>query len=63
MPKKDYSAMKTLYGLDHFYFILPGELYKNMDNNKAKLNFEKAYALAKTQTEKQSIQSKIDGLT
>jgi RNA polymerase sigma-70 factor (ECF subfamily) len=48
---------------NHFYFLLLGELYKNMDNKKAKSNFQKAYCLAKTQTEKQVIQDKIDGLT
>jgi RNA polymerase sigma-70 factor (ECF subfamily) len=48
---------------NHFYFVLLGELYKNMDNKKAKLNFQKAYALAKTQTEKQDIQKKIESLT
>jgi RNA polymerase sigma-70 factor (ECF subfamily) len=40
-----------------------GELYKGIDNNKAKDNFQKAYDLAKTQTEKQGIQEKIDSLT
>jgi len=35
-------------------------LYKNIDNKKAKLNLKKAFALAKTQTEKQSIQNRID---
>jgi len=48
---------------NHFYFLLLGELYKNMDNKKAKSNFQKAYSLAKTQIEKQVIQDKIDGLT
>ena len=48
---------------NHFYFILLGELYKNIDNKKAKFNFQRAYALAKTQTEKQGIQEKIDALT
>ena len=47
---------------NHFYFILPGELYTDIDNEKAMLNLQKAYALAKTQTEKQIIQNKITGL-
>ena len=47
---------------NHFYFILLGELYKNIDNNNAKLNFQRAYALARTQTEKQEIREKIEGL-
>jgi len=47
---------------NHFYFLLLGELYKNIDNVKAKLSLEKAYALAKTQTEKQAIENRIDNL-
>ena len=56
------EAEKLKLENNHFYFILLGELYKNIDNRKAKFNFQKAYALAKTQTEKQDIQEKIDGL-
>jgi RNA polymerase sigma-70 factor (ECF subfamily) len=41
---------------------LLGELYKNVDDEEAKLNLQKAYALAKTQSEKQAIQNKIDKL-
>ena len=44
----------------HFYFALLGELYTDIDNEKAKENFQKAYSLAKTQTEKQRIKKKID---
>ncbi|MEP6950293.1 MAG: sigma-70 family RNA polymerase sigma factor [Ginsengibacter sp.] len=47
---------------NHFYFTLLGELYKDTDNNKAKQNFQKALLLAKTQTDKQTIQKKIDNL-
>jgi RNA polymerase sigma factor (sigma-70 family) len=54
------EAEKLKLENNHFYFVLLGELYKNCDNNKAKSSFEKAYALAKTQTEKQIIQKKID---
>ncbi|MFI5158090.1 MAG: RNA polymerase sigma factor [Sphingobacteriales bacterium] len=46
----------------HFYYLLLGELYKTIDNAKAKSNYENAKALAKTQTEKQGIQNKIDQL-
>ncbi|WP_257656818.1 RNA polymerase sigma factor [Parapedobacter lycopersici] len=45
---------------NHFYFVLLGELYKNMDKHKARHCFKKAYALAKTLAEKQHIQAKID---
>lgn len=47
---------------NHFYFVLLGELYKQVDIKKAKLNFEQALSLAKTETEKHDIQLKIDNL-
>ena len=47
---------------NHFYFTLLGELYAGIDNNKARQNFKKAISLAKTQTDKQTIQRKIDKL-
>ena len=56
------EAEKLKLENNHFYFILLGELYKNIDNEKARLNFQLAYTLAKTQTEKQEIQNKIDSL-
>lgn len=48
---------------NHFYFTLLGYLYKNIDNTKAKMNFEKALLLAKTQTDIQTIQKKLRILT
>jgi len=48
---------------NHFYFTLLGELYAGIDNLKAKQNFQKAISFAKTQTDKQTIQKKIDKLT
>jgi RNA polymerase sigma factor (sigma-70 family) len=56
------EAEKLKLENNHFYFLLLGELYKKIDNEKAKSNFQKAFSLAKTQTEKQVIQEKIDGL-
>jgi len=47
---------------NHFYYLLLGELYKTIDDTIAKSNYEKAKALAKTETEKQGIQEKIDQL-
>jgi len=44
---------------NQYYYALLGELYSGIDNNKAKSNFEIAYDLAKTQTEKQTIKKKI----
>ncbi len=47
---------------NHFYFTLLGELYTNINNRKAKENFQKALELAKTQTDKQTIQKRIEEL-
>ena len=46
----------------HFYYVLLGELYTDINNDRAKEYFLKAFTLAKTQTEKQSIEKKIDSL-
>ena len=56
------EAEKLNLNDNHFYFTLLGELYKGIDDNKAKQNFDKAFSLAKTQTDKQTIQKKIDSL-
>jgi RNA polymerase sigma factor (sigma-70 family) len=47
---------------NHYYLTLLGELYKDLDNKKAKENLQAAYSLAKTNTDKQTIQDKIDRL-
>ena len=47
---------------NHFYFTLLGELYTGIDNKKAKENFDLAFKLAKTQTDKQTIQKKLNEL-
>ena len=44
----------------HFYFALLGELYTDIDNEKAKGNFQQAFNLAKTQAERRIMQRKID---
>ena len=54
------EAEKLNLADNHFYFTLLGELYTDIDNKKAKQNFQKALSLAKTQTDKQTIQKKID---
>ncbi|WP_073399475.1 RNA polymerase sigma factor [Mucilaginibacter sp. OK098] len=56
------TAEKLNLANNHFYFALLGELYTGIDNQKAKQNFQKAFSIAKTQTDKQSIQRKIDKL-
>jgi RNA polymerase sigma-70 factor (ECF subfamily) len=45
---------------NHFYFTLLGELYIGIDHEKAMVNFKKAFLLAKTQSDRQIIQKKID---
>jgi RNA polymerase sigma-70 factor (ECF subfamily) len=45
---------------NHFYFTLLGELYTGLNNKKAKENFELAFKFAKTQTDKQTIQNKLE---
>jgi len=47
---------------NHFYCTLLGELYTGIDNAKAKEYFQQALTLAKTQTDKQTIQKKINNL-
>jgi RNA polymerase sigma-70 factor (ECF subfamily) len=56
------EAEKLNLADNHFYYSLLGELYTDLDNKKAKLNFQKAHTLAKTQTEQQAIQKKINNL-
>ncbi len=63
-PEVALSEAEKLKPVDnHFYFLLLGELYKHMDNEKAKHHFQTAYDLAKTQTEKRVIREKIDRLS
>lgn len=56
------EAEKLQLTNNHYYFTLLGELYKDIDLNKAKENFQKAISLAKTNTDKRSIQHKMDQL-
>ncbi|QEC68953.1 sigma-70 family RNA polymerase sigma factor [Panacibacter ginsenosidivorans] len=56
------EAEKLNLTSNHFYFVLLGELYTGVDNVKAKQNFQQALVLAKTNTDKQTIQKKIDNL-
>jgi RNA polymerase sigma factor (sigma-70 family) len=47
---------------NHFYFTLLGELYEHIDVSKATSNYEKAIALARSDTDKKFLQNKIDGV-
>ena len=48
---------------NHYYFTLLGELYTGIDMVKAKENFEKAIALAKNNSDRQTIQKRLSALT
>ncbi|MBI3579290.1 MAG: sigma-70 family RNA polymerase sigma factor [Ignavibacteriales bacterium] len=56
------EAEKLNLADNHFYYTLLGELYTGLNNKKAKVHFDKAYSLAKTLTDKQAIQRKIESL-
>jgi len=56
------EAEKLYLPNNHFYFTLLGELYQGIDDEKARANFEKAFSLAKTESEKQLIKLKIKNL-
>jgi len=56
------EAEKLRLENNHFYFTLLGELYTGIDNTKAKENFYRAFSLAKTPTDKHTIQNKITDL-
>ena len=56
------EAEKLKLENNHFYYLLLGELYRDFDNQKARLRYQKAWDLAKTQTEKQNILKKINNL-
>ena len=47
---------------NHFYFMLLGELYRDIDRQKAIASFKTAQALAKTSLEQEFIQRKINRL-
>jgi RNA polymerase sigma factor (sigma-70 family) len=48
---------------NHYYFALLGELYREINKDKAITNLNKALALAKTKTDRQTIQTKLQKLT
>jgi RNA polymerase sigma-70 factor (ECF subfamily) len=56
------EAEKLQLTNNHYYYTLLGVLYSDINTAKAKSNFEKAYALAKTQADKQTIKKKLDAL-
>lgn len=56
------EAKKLNLSDNHFYFALLGELYKDLDKQKAVANFKRAQTLAKTSLEQETIQGMIDRL-
>jgi RNA polymerase sigma factor (sigma-70 family) len=56
------EAEKLMLTDNHFYYTLLGELYTGIDNEKAIAHFLLALYLAKTTTDKQLIQQKINRL-
>jgi RNA polymerase sigma-70 factor (ECF subfamily) len=54
------EAEKLKLTNNQFYFALLGELHTDIDNRKAKENFEKAYSQAKTVADKHAILKKIE---
>jgi len=54
------EAKKLNLTSNHFYFALLGELYTGIDNKKAKENFQKAISLAKTETDKKILETKLE---
>ena len=57
------EAEKLNLADNHFYFTLLGEFYTDIDNKKAKKNFQKAFAIAKTQADRQTIQKKLNDIS
>jgi RNA polymerase sigma-70 factor (ECF subfamily) len=47
---------------NHYYYTLLGELYRGIDDAASRSNFQQALVLARTQTDKLTIQKKIDSL-
>ncbi len=62
-PEAMIEAEKLHLTDNHFYFTLLGELNAGIDNRKAKECFTMAYSLAKTDTDRQTLQKKIDSLS
>lgn len=56
------EAEKLQLTRNHYYFVLLGELYTGIDNNKAVQYLEQALGLAVTLTDKRTIEQKIAGL-
>lgn len=56
------EAEKLQLTRNHFYYTLLGELYRGIDDARARQHLRKGLALAKTQADKHTIQKKLDTL-
>lgn len=56
------EAEKLKLTNNHFYYVLLGELYTDIDNEQAGSNLKIALSIAKTETDKQTIRKKIESL-
>jgi RNA polymerase sigma-70 factor (ECF subfamily) len=56
------EAEKLNLSENQYYFTLLGELYFGLNNEAAKRHFNQALSLARTQADRQAIQSKLDKL-
>jgi len=61
-PEAIVEAEKLNLSDNHFYWTLLGELYTEINNEKATQSYQNALSLAKTQADRQTIQKKIDRL-
>ena len=59
-PQAIIEAEKLQLTDNHFYYVLLGELYTDIDNKKAKAHFERAYELAKTETQMAQIEARMN---
>jgi RNA polymerase sigma-70 factor (ECF subfamily) len=53
------EAEKLQLSDNHFYFVLLGELYKGIDDQKSKQYFQEGLSLARTKNDREAIQKKI----
>ncbi|HVZ96340.1 MAG TPA: sigma-70 family RNA polymerase sigma factor [Chitinophagaceae bacterium] len=54
------EAEKLKLAGNHYYYTLLGELYRGIDADRSRMNFEKAFHLAKTHADKKIIRRKLD---
>lgn len=53
------QAEKLDLNTNHYYFTLLGNLYSSIDEKKSRLNYQRAYDLARTRSDKEFLRSKL----